>query len=111
MSLQTALHTASLRSRPALRRLVPRIELPATEQLKLVETITGNLGAAFGTSTQTTPIDDKTSNGAKLKPRKQRLAKANALLGKLDAIAESIQGQFDSAKDIRELREERANRI
>jgi hypothetical protein len=47
----------------------------------------------------------------KVKSRKERLAKADALLAKLDAIAESIEGQFDSARDIRELREERANRL
>jgi hypothetical protein len=50
-------------------------------------------------------------NGRKIKSRKARLAKADALLAKLDAIAESIEGQFDSAKDIRELREERTNRL
>ena len=33
MSLQTALHTASLRSAQASRRAVPRVELPATELL------------------------------------------------------------------------------
>ncbi len=43
------------------------------------------------------------------KVRKERIAKADALLGKLDAIAESIEGEFDSAKDIREIREERTN--
>ncbi len=44
------------------------------------------------------------------KVRKERIAKADALLAKLDAIAESIEGEFDSAKDIREIREERTNR-
>jgi hypothetical protein len=42
--------------------------------------------------------------------RKERIAKADTLLAKLDALAESIEGEFDSAKDIREIREERTNR-
>jgi hypothetical protein len=50
-------------------------------------------------------------SAGKIKSRKARLAKADALLAKLDAIAESIKGKFDSAKDIRELREERTNRL
>jgi len=43
--------------------------------------------------------------------RKERIAKAEILLAELDAIADSIKGEFDSAKDIREIREERANRL
>ena len=50
-------------------------------------------------------------SAGKMKSRKARLAKADALLAKLEAIAESIEGRFDSAKDIRELREERTNRL
>jgi hypothetical protein len=36
---------------------------------------------------------------------------ADALLQELDMIAESIEGDFDSAKDIGQIREERANRL
>jgi hypothetical protein len=36
---------------------------------------------------------------------------ADASLAELDAIAESIEGQFDSTEDIRQIREERANRL
>jgi hypothetical protein len=43
--------------------------------------------------------------------KRAREAMADKLLAELDAIAESIQGQFDSAGDIRQIREERANHI
>jgi hypothetical protein len=39
--------------------------------------------------------------------RREREAMADALLAELDAIAESIEGEFDSAEDIRKIREER----
>ena len=42
--------------------------------------------------------------------RREREAAADALLAELDEIAESIEGEFDSAEDIRRIREERANR-
>jgi methylglyoxal synthase len=38
-------------------------------------------------------------------------AKADALLAELDAIAESIEGDFDSAEDIRQIRKERTDRL
>jgi len=38
-------------------------------------------------------------------------AMADALLQELDTIAESIEGEFDSAEDIRQIRQERANRL
>ena len=41
----------------------------------------------------------------------QREVEAEALLNELDAIAGSIEGEFDSASDEREIREERANRL
>ena len=42
---------------------------------------------------------------------REREAMADALLQELDAIAESIEGEFDSAEDIRRIREERADRL
>lgn len=36
---------------------------------------------------------------------------ADALLAELDAIAESIAGEFDSAEDIRLIREERVRHL
>ena len=40
----------------------------------------------------------------------EREAMADALLQELDEIAESIEGEFDSAEEIRQIREERASR-
>ncbi|MBN2208097.1 MAG: DUF104 domain-containing protein [Candidatus Coatesbacteria bacterium] len=42
---------------------------------------------------------------------RQREVKADALLKELDAIADSIEGEFDSAADIRQLRAERADAL
>jgi len=36
---------------------------------------------------------------------------ADVLLGQLDAIANSIEGEFDSAADIREVRKKRADNL
>ncbi len=41
----------------------------------------------------------------------QRVAQAEAWLAKLDTVAESIAGEFDSAEDLREIREQRASRL
>jgi hypothetical protein len=35
----------------------------------------------------------------------------DAWLAECDTLAESIEGEFDSAEDIRQIREERANRL
>jgi len=43
--------------------------------------------------------------------RKTRLAEVEAWLAECDAVAESIEGQFDSAEDLRQIREERASRL
>jgi len=40
-----------------------------------------------------------------------REIKADALLKELDAIADSIEGEFDSAADIRQVRAERAEAL
>jgi hypothetical protein len=74
-------------------------QLPLTEQIKLLTHLSEQL------SSTTTPRPE-----VDLAPR-ERQAKADALLQELDAIAESIEGQFDSAEDIRQIREERANRL
>lgn len=41
----------------------------------------------------------------------KRLAEIDAWLAECDAVAESIEGHFDSARDIRQIREERADRL
>lgn len=72
-------------------------QLPPPEQLKLAA-----------------QIYEKHSNGNKQPPRPvdaNRLAEIHAWLAECDAVAESIEGKFDSAEDIRQSREERVNRL
>ncbi len=76
--------------------------LPPQDQLRLVAQISERLSHEFA---------GHVNNVSEDKLRLERIAKADALLAELDAIAESIEGEFDSAKDIREIRLERANRI
>ena len=76
------------------------LQLPPTEQLKLMAHISEQLSK----SGMTAPPP------AEPAPR-EREAMADALLRELDAIAESIEGAFDSAEDIRQIREERADRL
>jgi hypothetical protein len=77
------------------------LQLPPTEQLKLIAHIS----------------DQLSQSGMRVPPsnaelaRRERETMADALLQELDAIAESIEGGFDSAEDIRQIREERANRL
>ena len=77
------------------------IQLPPAEQLRLLAHISERL-------TQSAVAVE--ASGAD-QVREMRAAIADALLQELDAIAESIEGEFDSAEDIRQIREERANRL
>jgi hypothetical protein len=47
----------------------------------------------------------------KKKTRRARLAEVDAWLAECDAVAESIEGEFDFAEDQRQIREERASRL
>jgi len=76
-------------------------QLPPPEQLKLVAYISEQLSGLL----KTTLSHDAEST------RRKREMMADALLAELDAIAESIEGEFDAADDIRQIREERANRL
>jgi hypothetical protein len=76
-------------------------QLPPPEQLKLVTSLSEQLSALLRTLQ---PVDEELA-------LQKREAAAAALLAELDTIAESIEGQFDSAEDIRQIREERANRL
>jgi len=76
-------------------------QLPPPEQLKLVTYLSEQLSGLLKTLQ---PLDMESA-------RQKRETVADALLAELDVIAESIEGQFDSAEDIRQIREERANRI
>lgn len=77
------------------------MQLPPTERLKLMAHISEQL-SRLG---MTVPPSDAEQ------VQREREAMADALLQALDAIAESIEGEFDSAEDIRQIREERANRL
>ena len=77
------------------------MQLPPNEQLKLMAHMSDKL-SRLGI---TVPRADAEQ------VQREREAMADALLQELDTIAESIEGEFDSAKDIREIREERGNRL
>ncbi len=75
------------------------VQLPPPERLKLVARICEQLSAA--------PMAESDEEEA----RRERLAQVDAWLAECDAVAESIEGEFDSTKDIRQIREERTNRL
>ena len=75
------------------------VQLPPPERLKLVARICEQLSVA--------PMAESDEE----KARRERLAQVDAWLAECDAVAESIEGEFDSAKDIRQIREERTNRL
>ena len=77
------------------------VQLPPPEQLKLVAHISEQLS---GFMPMIPPLD---MEGA----QREREPMADVLLAELDAIADSIEGEFDSAEDIRQIREEWANRL
>ena len=78
-------------------------QLPAAEQLELLARISTQLsGWAIAVPTVDTEAE-----------RQVRAARAKALMQELDAIADSIEirGESDAAEDLRQMREERAERI
>lgn len=77
-------------------------QLTPQEQLKLVTYIAGQLSAI--------PWVVPTKEMEEL-ARRARWVEVDAWLAACDAIAESIEGEFDSAKDLRQIREERASRL
>ena len=77
------------------------VQLPPSEQLKLVARISERLSSSMPTMP---PLDME-------RAQRERETMADALLAELDAIANSIEGKFDSAEDIRQIRAERANRL
>ncbi|MFQ6042301.1 MAG: hypothetical protein ACE5PV_15705 [Candidatus Poribacteria bacterium] len=79
------------------------VQLPPQEQLKLVANIAGRLSAIPLLVAPTREIEEQT--------RQTRLAEVDAWLAECDAVAESIEGEFDSAEDLRQIREERASRL
>jgi hypothetical protein len=81
------------------------MQLPRDEQAKLVEHLRQRLD---NSAPAAPPGKDAQAGG-----NQERLARAKALIAELDAIADSIghKGEFDSAKDIRKIREERADHL
>lgn len=75
-------------------------QLPPPEQLQLAKRIYERHSEA-----------DKPQPGEARPVDAKRRAEIEAWLAKCDAVAEGIVGRFDSAEDIRQIREERASRI
>jgi hypothetical protein len=86
-----------------LKQIEQRVALlPPQEQLKLVAHIAQQLSAM----TLLEPAM-KIEEYARL----ARLAEVDAWLAECDVVAESIEGEFDAAEDLRQIREERASRL
>jgi hypothetical protein len=79
------------------------IQLPWHEQLKLISHISEQLSIA--------PLDISKETLAKSALREQREKEANEILALCDSAAEMWEGKFDSAEDIRQMREERDEQI
>ena len=77
-------------------------QLSPQEQLKLVAYIAEQLSAA-PLAVPAEEIREQT--------QRTHLAEVDAWLAECDAVAENIEGEFDSAKDLRQIREERASRL
>lgn len=75
-------------------------KLPPVEQFKLLARLSEQLHDTMRTFFRSTT------------PRQlEREVMADALMTELDVIAEGIEGRFDSAEDIRQIREERVERL
>ncbi len=70
-------------------------QLPPTDQLKLVAHVYEHLSTAL-------PTVSPEERG-----RKERLTKVDAWLAECDEVAELWEGEFDSAADLRRIRDER----
>ena len=77
-------------------------QLPPQEQLKLMAYIVGRL-STIPLVAPTREIEEQT--------KQARLAEVDAWLEECDAVAENIEGEFDSAEDLRQIREERASQL
>jgi len=77
-------------------------QLPLQEQLKLVTSIVQRL-SVLPLIEPIMKIEQQTWQA--------RLAEVDAWLAECDAVAESIEGEFDAAEDLRQIREERASRL
>ena len=75
------------------------MKLPPQDRMKLVTRIREQLsaGAIVDASPEHLGVDS--------------LMKVDAWLADCDAVAEAVEGEFDSAADLRAIREERASRL
>lgn len=90
-------------SRVTLKQVEQQVaQLLPQEQFKLLEYLAGQL-SAMPLVVPTKEIEEQA--------RWARLMEVDAWLAECDAVAESIEGEFDSAQDLRQIREERANRL
>ncbi len=78
-------------------------QLSPQEQLKLVAHIAEQLSATLLIVPMKGIIEEQA--------QQTRLAEVDAWLAECDVVAESIEGEFDSAEDLRQIREERASRL
>lgn len=74
-------------------------QLPWLEQLKLVAHVCEQLSTTVAVES-----DEE-------KAQRERLAQVDAWLAECDTVAESIEGEFDSAEELRQIRQERADRL
>jgi len=75
-------------------------QLPPRDQLRLVARIGEQLSASMKPPSTSLRAPARTSE-----------EEADALIAELDAIAESIPGEFDSVEDIRKNRDEQTDRL
>ncbi|MBM4080629.1 MAG: hypothetical protein FJ278_13080 [Planctomycetes bacterium] len=74
-------------------------KLPRRQQLRLVARVSEQLSASAAMERR------------RKKAVQKRVAEVKEWLAECDAVAESIEGKFDSAADIRQIREDRTNRL
>ena len=87
-------------NRVALKQMEQQVaQLSPQEQLKLVAYIAEQLSTR-SLVVPTREIEEQV-----------RLVEVDAWLAECDAVAESIEGEFDSAKDLRQIREEKASSL
>jgi len=73
------------------------VQLPPQEQLKLLARLSERLSQLPLTAPE--PVEER--------QRREYAARVEAWLAACDEVAEQIQGEFDSAEDLRQIREER----
>ena len=78
-------------------------QLPLSDQMKLLAHLCQQLRVPFPTAV--------TVEGNEPQARHLREVIADTFLQELDEIAGSIEGQFDAASDLRQIRQQRVNQL